>query len=219
MAVGARRRLDSDPDQQYRRRQQCHRARRPSVRTWVGHHPSNGHNIFGSDVDGNTTGDLEGVAASALFAGGLSCNGGVTQSLALLESNANPALAGADPDDAPFGDQRSLERPSPAGTDPDVGAFESFFVPKAELSIAAAAADRTEENAGTTDFTFTVTRGGVTGTAASAHWEVASAAADAADFGGSLPSGSVNFAAGDTAVTIAVQVAADTTVEPDEAFQ
>ena len=180
---------------------------------------SNGHNIFGSDVAGNAAGDLEGIAASALFAGGLSFNGGVTQNLALLESNANPALGGADPDDAPFGDQRSLARPDPAGTDPDVGAFESSFVPKAVLSIAATSADHAEGNAGTTDCTFTVTRGGVIGTAASAHWEITSTAADAADFGGLLPSGSVNFAPGATQVIVAVQVAGDTAVEPDEAFQ
>jgi hypothetical protein len=85
---------------------------------------SNGHNIFGSDVDGNAPGDLENVPTSLLFSGGLSDHGGPTQTIALLDSPANPALAGADPADATATDQRGVARPQPAGTAPDIGAFE-----------------------------------------------------------------------------------------------
>jgi len=42
--------------------------------------------------------------------------------------------------------------------------------------------------------------------------------ADAADFGGTLPSGSVNFAAGETTQVITIDVSGDTDVEPDEGF-
>lgn len=85
---------------------------------------SNGSNIFGSAVDGNTSGDLENVAATLLFAGGLADNGGPTQTIALRDAADNPALAGADPAAAPAADQRGEARPRPDGTNPDVGAFE-----------------------------------------------------------------------------------------------
>ena len=35
-----------------------------------------------------------------------------------------PGAGGADPADAPATDQRGVARPQPAGTDPDIGAFE-----------------------------------------------------------------------------------------------
>ena len=85
---------------------------------------SNGHNVFGSDVAGNIVGDLENVPASLLLAGGLADNGGPTQTIALRDAPDNPALAGADPADTPATDQRGEVRPQPAGTAPDIGAFE-----------------------------------------------------------------------------------------------
>ena len=85
---------------------------------------SNGHNIFGSNVAGNAPGDRENVSTALLFAGGLADNGGPTRTIALRDAADNPALGGADPDDAPTTDQRGFSRPSPAGTDPDIGAFE-----------------------------------------------------------------------------------------------
>jgi hypothetical protein len=89
----------------------------------------------------------------------------------------------------------------------------------ASLSIAAADAVKPEGNAGSTPFTFTVTRTGDTDSAVSAQWSVSGAAVDGSDFqGGSLPSGIVSFAAGQTTQTITVNVAADTVIESDEAF-
>lgn len=85
---------------------------------------SNGHNIFGSSVDGAGAGDLQNAPAILLFAGELADNGGPTPTIALRDDPSNPALGGADPWDAPATDQRGVARPSPAGTDPDVGAFE-----------------------------------------------------------------------------------------------
>jgi hypothetical protein len=85
---------------------------------------SNGLNVFGSDVDGNAPSDRENVPVGVLFAGGLADNGGPTQTIALRDDPANPALGRADPTDAPATDQRGVARPEPAGTDPDIGAFE-----------------------------------------------------------------------------------------------
>src|SRR5207237_6472216 len=91
------------------------------------------------------------------------------------------------------------------------------------LAISALSADKAEGNGGgTTPFTFTVTRAGGTSGASSVSWQVgagASPSADGGDFsGGVLPSGTVNFAAGDTSKTITVNVVADATVEHNENF-
>lgn len=74
-----------------------------------------------------------------------------------------------------------------------------------------------EGNAGTTNFTFTVTRGGDTSGASSATWTVSNGTTDAADFTGAL-TGTVSFAAGETSQTITVQVVGDTGIEPNETF-
>jgi Ca2+-binding RTX toxin-like protein len=90
------------------------------------------------------------------------------------------------------------------------------------LSVAALQADRAEGQAGSTAFTFTVTRGGSSAGAASASWSVAGSGANpanAADFQGNLlPSGVVSFATGETTKTLTVNVAGDTGLEPDEGF-
>ncbi len=77
-----------------------------------------------------------------------------------------------------------------------------------------------EGNAGTTAFIFTVTRtNGCLG--ATVFYDVTPTganAADAADFGGSLPTGSVSFNTGETSKDITVLVSGDTSVENDETF-
>jgi VCBS repeat-containing protein len=87
------------------------------------------------------------------------------------------------------------------------------------LAIAPLAADQAEGNAGPTAFTFTVTRTGDLSGASSANWAVTGNGANAADFTGAvLPSGTVSFLAGETSQTITVNVAGDTTTEPNEGF-
>jgi len=77
-----------------------------------------------------------------------------------------------------------------------------------------------EGDAGNTAFTFTVTRT-ASCAAASVDYAVTGTGAnpaDAADFGGVLPSGTANFAAGNTTATITIDVSGDTDVEMDETF-
>jgi hypothetical protein len=80
-------------------------------------------------VDNADPSDFQNVPASRLFAGRLSDHGGPTETIALRRSADNPALAGADPADFPAVDQRGDVRPAPAGSAPDVGAFESAWTP------------------------------------------------------------------------------------------
>jgi hypothetical protein len=90
------------------------------------------------------------------------------------------------------------------------------------LKITATAASANEGNAGTTPFTFTVTRSGQTNITSTVNWSVTgsgTAPADAADFdGGTLPSGAVTFAEGETSKVITVLVAGDVVAELEERF-
>ncbi len=95
-------------------------------------------------------------------------------------------------------------------------------VPPPSYAIAPANAVRAEGNAGTTPFTFTVTRTGDNSAAATLGYAITGSGANpapASEFAGSaLPSGTVAFAAGATAATITVPVAGNTLVQPDLGF-
>lgn len=89
------------------------------------------------------------------------------------------------------------------------------------ISIAATDADKQEGNSGNTDFTFTVNRSGLTSGPTTLNYAVTGSGAnpaDAGDFGGTLPSGMINFLAGETSKIVTIQVSGDTDVEPDEEF-
>src|SRR2546422_357619 len=77
------------------------------------------------------------------------------------------------------------------------------------LSTAATSATKAEGNSGSTAFTFTVTRTGDTSGAGSVAFAVTGSGANpanAADFGGTLPSGTVSFSAGDTSKLVTINV-------------
>ena len=90
-----------------------------------------------------------------------------------------------------------------------------------QLSISATAAVQSEGDGGTTAFTFTVTRTLGTAITASVDYVVSGSGvfpANANDFGGSFPSGTVDFAANATSKTITINVSGDATVEYAENF-
>ena len=89
------------------------------------------------------------------------------------------------------------------------------------FSITALSAIKDEGDSGTTTFTFTITRGGDLTCPASVDYAVTGSGANpanAADFGGTLPSGMVNFAALDGSEVLTILVSGDTDVEEDEGF-
>jgi hypothetical protein len=90
------------------------------------------------------------------------------------------------------------------------------------LTISPTFIRKLEGNAGTTVFTYTVTRTGVLGGSSSATWStlgVGGQSANPADFaGGLLPSGTVNFAPGEVTKNINIIVNGDTIVESNETF-
>jgi hypothetical protein len=90
------------------------------------------------------------------------------------------------------------------------------------LAIAANQNFTPEGNAGSTPFTFAVTRAGNTAVASTVRWDTlipSGSAITAADFlGGVLPTGTLTFAAGQTAKTITVKVIGDNVSEANESF-
>lgn len=101
------------------------------------------------------------------------------------------------------------------------GAFAADLIGVATVSIAPLAASQAEGQSGITPFTFTVTRSGDLAAIHSVGWVVGGAGAnpaDAADFGGALPAGTLTFAAGEASKTIVVGVAGDAVIEADEGF-
>ncbi len=103
-----------------------------------------------------------------------------------------------------------------------LGAGDFILANATTLSIAALDATKPEGNAGVTALTFEITRDGDISVASKATWTVIGTGispAESADFqGGVLPSGAVDFAAGETAKTITVNVAADDVAEADNGF-
>jgi hypothetical protein len=92
---------------------------------------------------------------------------------------------------------------------------------KSAVSVIALSADKAEGSGATTAFTFMVSLDQAGLTAQSVAWAVSGAGlqgADAADFGGTLPAGTVSFAAGEFSKAITVTVTGDSSLEPDEAF-
>jgi hypothetical protein len=104
----------------------------------------------------------------------------------------------------------------------DDGSFAAAAIGLAEVSLSPSVLRQAEGDAGSTSYSYTVTRTGDVAGTQSVAWSVAGLGANAAaagDFaGGVLPSGVVDFAAGQTSATITVEVAGDTRVEPNERF-
>ncbi len=194
-----------------------------------------GGNLIGI-LDGSTgftTSTLVGTGASPInpLLGPLADNGGPTDTLALLAGspalNAGiPANIPADTFDLdgnsnttepiPF-DQRGPGFLRAIGT-VDIGAYE---LQKA-VSITPLAASLPEgTGAGTTAFTFTVSRtGDTTGDVTMDYAVTGSGAnpANAADFGGTLPSGQITINDGDSSTILTIQVSRDALAELDETF-
>jgi Ca2+-binding RTX toxin-like protein len=95
-------------------------------------------------------------------------------------------------------------------------------LPPATLAIAVANINQIEGNSGNKAFTFTVTRAVETTGSHNVNWAVTGSGsnpANATDFvGGTLPSGVVSFAPGETSKVITVNVQGDTMIEPSENF-
>ncbi|HMX16158.1 MAG TPA: Calx-beta domain-containing protein, partial [Rhodocyclaceae bacterium] len=93
--------------------------------------------------------------------------------------------------------------------------------PRSVVRIATGSVPASEGNAGSAAYVFNVTRSGDVSEGGSVEWRITSPtpSLSGADFaGGTIPSGTVSFAASQSVAAITVLVAGDTDVEPDENF-
>ncbi|OUL32945.1 hypothetical protein BV372_18020, partial [Nostoc sp. T09] len=89
------------------------------------------------------------------------------------------------------------------------------------FSIAATDANKAEGNSGFLAFTFTITRSGDLSSTTTLNYAVTGSGsnpADAADFGGILPSGVVTFAPNETSKLVTINISSDTVVESTKDF-
>ena len=115
----------------------------------------------------------------------------------------------------------SLSNPSAGNTLVTSTAMGTIVNDDTSLSITSTDTAKSEKHTGTTPFTFTVARTGVTTGSSSVSYAVTGRGANptnAADFGGSFPSGTVSFSTGENSKTLTVLVSGDTTVEKNEGF-
>lgn len=185
-----------------------------------------GYTAAAQTVGWSVTGTGVNPANAADFSGGLLPSGVVTFAAGETSKVISVAVAGDTAAELDETFQVSLSSATGGmtiGTASVTGTILNDDVAPAYLSIAAASAARAEGASGSTPLTFTVTRFGNTAVAAGATWTVSGTvsgnSANAADFvGNAFPTGSVSFAAGETVKTVTVNVAGDTAVEADEAF-
>ncbi|GGE87017.1 hypothetical protein GCM10011317_50150 [Niveispirillum cyanobacteriorum] len=89
----------------------------------------------------------------------------------------------------------------------------------ARIAVTALDTSLDEADTGTTSYRFQVTRSGSLFGSTSVNWAISGdGGLNAADFGGTLPAGTVTFADGEAVKTITIQVTGDTTIEADERF-
>jgi hypothetical protein len=186
---------------------------------------SNGGNLIGDG--GSATGFTHGanndqVGNGAVrinpLLGPLANNGGPTPTHALLAGS--PAINAGITANIPGGvttDQRGTGFTRAIGT-VDIGAFE---VQKSVSIVADAVSAKEGSPSGNTAFTFTVSRLGDTSGSVTLDYAVTGSGtdvADAADFGGTLPSGTVTIDAAASSKTLTINVSKDLAVEPNEGF-
>jgi hypothetical protein len=97
-------------------------------------------------------------------------------------------------------------------------AILGMVAPTTFHSISATDAVKLEGDGGTTPFTFTVTRTGDTSVATDVAYAVTGGGVDGADFGGTLPAGTLSFAADEILKLLTIEASGDVTGEADEGF-
>jgi Ca2+-binding RTX toxin-like protein len=169
--------------------------------------------VTGSDANPANAADFVG---NALPAGSISFSAGEISKVIAIE-----VLGDSDfESDESF----TLTLSNPSGTQLGVASASGTILndDPTRFSVAASSATKAEGNAGSTSFTFTISRVGDLSAAHSVAWSVTSSDVDPVttlDFqGGVLPSGNVTFAAGETSKVISVLVAGDTAFEQAEGF-
>lgn len=169
----------------------------------------------------NWTVVFDGTASSADF-GNSTPSGSVTfaptelfKDITITPSNDSVA----EPDET-YTVQISLGSGTPSDAITQATAQGTILNDDAAFRIAPNQTQLNEGNSGATSFTFTVTRDGDLSSPATVQWRVVSGGdTDGSDFvGGTLPGGTLNFAANQPTQSITVEVAGDNIAEGNESF-
>ncbi|WP_438811106.1 Ig-like domain-containing protein [Rhodopirellula halodulae] len=183
---------------------------------------SDGFNVIGNGtvVPDRFTGPSDQTLIANPGLNPLANNGGPTLTHALQASS--PALDAGEMTSTENLDQRGTGFPRLSGSNVDVGAFERDATTLPRFSIRATDATKLEGDTGLTTFTFTVTRSGDLSGSASVDYQVSgngAYAADANDFTGVLPGGTLAFDDGQESILINIDVTGDVLAEADEDFR
>ena len=156
------------------------------------------------------------------FADGVPSSGTVTFAAGETSRTLIVDVEGDSAIEADDGFAVALSAPSPGLTIVTATAAATIVNDDARISIAVTGAAKVEGNAGSTAYTFALSRSGDLSVSHSVAWGVAGSgtnSATASDFvGNAMPSGSVTFAASETSRVVTVSVQGDTAAETDEGF-
>jgi hypothetical protein len=184
-----------------------------------------GNTAIATSAGWAVTGSGASAAAAADFAGGVLPSGSVSFLAGEMAKTITVNIAGDTLVEVTEGFTVTLSAPAAntaITTAAASGQILNDDVASAGLSILGTGLSKSEGNSGSTAFTFTVTRDGITTTAVSVGWSLTgsgTSAATASDFQGNrLPAGTVKFAAGETTKTVSFLVVGDTVVEANETF-
>jgi hypothetical protein len=174
-------------------------------------------------VNWSTVGVAGHSAGPSDLVGGVPPSGRVTFAPGQTTQSVTVMVAGDTTAEADEGFRVVLRGPS-AGTHITTASAEATIInDDTSLAITADTPRQYEGSGGATAFTFTISRTGLLAAGHSIRWAVVGLgphSANPADFvGGTAPHGSITFAAGETSRGITLQVAGDSTVEPDEGFR
>lgn len=158
------------------------------------------HPVDGSDFDG---GSLPG--------GVLNFSAGQTQQTITVKLSGDYAMENNE------GVRIELYNPASGSTITTGNADATVVNDDVGLAIVTTSSQLVEGDSGTVEHRFTVTRSGVLSGTTTVDWSL-SGDVDAADFGGTLPSGKLTFAPGVSTQVITFTSTGDTTVEPNENF-
>ncbi len=161
------------------------------------------------------------TAAASDFAGGVFPTGLVTFAVGQATKVVTIPIVADNVLEGNEGFKVSLSAPTGAALGATIVATSTIRNDDASLSIVATSASKAERHTGLTPFTFTVTRTGDINATSSATYTVRGATKDganAADFGGTVPTGTVVFVPTESTKLITINVVGDKIGEVNEGF-
>ncbi len=169
--------------------------------------------ITGSGTNPSTAND---------FVGGLMSNGSITFAAGESSKTITILISGDTTVENDEGFNFTLSNASGSAVIATSSATGLIQNDDSAIAVVTGDSRKAEGNTGSTPYTFIVSRTGDTSGSTTVNYAITGSGSNpgtASDFtGGTLPSGSINFAAGETSKTVTVMISGDATIENDEGF-